>query len=176
MEALVAGASSAPTSPHAGNSSANGGGGGGGGAKAPSSARAAAAALHIPSRKLLFPIIPPSQRCGKCGPCLNPKLKKACREARKRQLELGLALPGTQLAATAASAGVALSPAAAAAVAAGLGGGVGGKRATAAATAAAVAAGRALGTSLLGCRIRIYWAGMRRWYEGRISEYCRKDG
>lgn len=158
----VGGGESVPTSPRAPPSG-------------PPSLKAAAAALHIPTRKLLFPVIPPSQRCGQCGPCLNPRLKKACKEARRRQMEAGLALPGAQVDMSGLGAREA-SAAAAAAAAAGLGGGVGGKRATAAATAAAVQAARALGPALVGCRVRIYWDGMRRWYEGRVAAYTRTDG
>ena len=163
---------------------ASGGGGGGGEsvptsprapASGPPSLRAAAAALHMPTRKLLFPIIPPSQRCGQCGPCLNPRLKKACKEARRRQVEQGLALPGAQVDMSGLGASEAAA-AAASAAAASLGGGVGGKRATAAATAAAVAAARQLGPALVGCRLRIYWDGMKRWYEGRVAAYSSADG
>lgn len=111
--------------------------------------------VQFPGRKQLFPIIPPSERCGQCKACLNPKLKKACIEARRRQLAAGLAvrLPSAQYS----------SPSSPRAGALASGGGVGGKRATAVATAAAVAAGQALGPALIGCRVRIYWDGMRRW-------------
>lgn len=125
--------------------------------------------MQFPGRKQLFPIIPPSERCGQCKACLNPKLKRACIEARKRQLEAGLAvrLPSAQYnSPSSPRAGVLASG----------GGGVGGKRATAVATAAAVAAGQALGPALCGCRVRVYWAGMSRWYEGRITGYSSKDG
>lgn len=121
--------------------------------------------MQFPGRKQLFPIIPPSERCGQCKACLNPKLKRACIEARKRQLEAGLAvrLPSAQYSSPSSPrAGVLASG----------GGGVGGKRATAVATAAAVAAGQALGPALCGCRVRVYWAGMSRWqvkWEKRAS-------
>lgn len=108
---------------------------------------------RFPSRQQLFPKIAPSERCGECKACLNPKLKKACLQARKKQLESGLAfrLPSGQFSSPS-------SPRAG-----GGGGGVGGKRATAVATAAAVAAGQALGPALIGCRVRVYWEAMRRW-------------
>ena len=139
----------------------------------------AVAALHYPGRKHLFPIIPPTERCGKCKPCLNPKLKKACHEARQRQLEQGLVSPlyAAQVLAPGGLAAAAASGNPGAAAALGLHGSVGGgRRVTATATAAAIAAGQALGASLIGCRVRIYWAGMRRWYEGRISNYTPHDG
>jgi hypothetical protein len=137
-----------------------------------SAAAAVAAALHVPPRKQLYPIIPPSERCGTCKPCLNPRLKKACREARKRQLEAGLAPPHAQQAydvrglngGTIGGTGTPRS------------GGGGGKARGEAAAAVAVAAGRQLGASLLGCRLRIYWPGMRRWYDGRVADFDRASG
>ncbi|KAL4423368.1 hypothetical protein ABPG77_004299 [Micractinium sp. CCAP 211/92] len=151
-----------------------------------SPAAAIRSALSLPSRKQLYPIIPPSERCGRCKPCLNPKLKKACREARQRQLEAGLAPPFQQMLynqhkalASGGAGGMPIpagSPTAAAAAAAAAGA-VGRARVPpSVATAAAVAAGRQLGPALIGCRLRIYWPGMRRWYEGRISAYDAASG
>jgi hypothetical protein len=126
-----------------------------------------AVALHLPPRKQLYPAIPPSERCGQCKPCLNPRLKKACREARRRQLEAGLAPLEVEQACVAGSSAV---PRAAI-------GSSGGRRlAGEAALAAAVATGRQLGASLLGCRLRIYWPAMRRWYEGVISGFEESTG
>jgi hypothetical protein len=117
-----------------------------------------AAALHLPPRKQLYPPIPPSERCGQCKPCLNPRLKKACREARKRQLEAGLAPPRAQASAAARGATAA------------------GPRSGRARAEAAAAAGRQLGESVVGCRLRVYWPGMRRWYEGRVTRYDPASG
>ena len=149
------GAAEEPPAEPAGTAST--GGGALSGSAGPASPRIALPpGMQFPGRKQLFPIIPPSERCGQCKACLNPKLKRACIEARKRQLEAGLAvrLPSAQYSSP--------STPRAGALASG-GGGVGGKRATAVATAAAVAAGQALGPALCGCRVRVYWAGMSRW-------------
>lgn len=153
-----------------------------------SPAAAIRSALSLPSRKQLYPIIPPSERCGRCKPCLNPKLKKACREARQRQLEAGLAPPFQQMlynqqkalagggAGGTPAPGGSPTPAAAAAAASAAGAAGRARVPPSVATAAAVAAGRQLGASLIGCRVRIYWPGMRRWYEGRISAYDAPGG
>ncbi|PSC70995.1 DNA mismatch repair Msh6-1 [Micractinium conductrix] len=146
-----------------------------------SPAAAIRSSLNLPGRKQLYPIIPPTQRCGACKPCLNPKLKKACLEARRRQLEAGL-VPGIYAQALAGSGAagptsptVPASPTAATAAAA-LAGGYRPRTAPGARTAAVAAAGAQLGFALLGCRVRVFWPAMRRWYEGFISSFDKKTG